>query len=73
MFYCQSHTTRIIKSDRTVYFEEDVVTNVDFVPREITFGEEYIAVHFPSHVPIVDAPIVQEPVIVQEESNAKEE
>ena len=59
-FYCPSHTTRIIESDRAVYFEDEVNVNLNFVPREIPFGEEHVIIPFPTyHVIVVDVPIVQ--------------
>ncbi|KAJ9689270.1 hypothetical protein PVL29_014779 [Vitis rotundifolia] len=61
-FYCPSHTTRIIESDRAVYFEDEVNVDSNFVPREIPFGEEHVVIPFPtSYVPNVDIPIVQQP------------
>ncbi|RVW41020.1 Retrovirus-related Pol polyprotein from transposon TNT 1-94 [Vitis vinifera] len=66
-FYCSSHTTRIIESDRVVYFEDEVNVDPNFVPREIPFGEEHVVIPFPtSHVPNVDVPIVQQPATNQE-------
>ncbi|KAL6338147.1 hypothetical protein AAG906_012843 [Vitis piasezkii] len=38
-FYCQSHTTRIIESDRDVCFEDEVNVYPNFVPHEIPFCE----------------------------------
>ncbi|KAJ9696926.1 hypothetical protein PVL29_008922 [Vitis rotundifolia] len=65
-FYCPSHTTRIIESDRAVYFEDEVNVDPSFVPREIPFGEEHVVIPFPtSHVPNVDVPIVQPSAINQ--------
>ncbi|KAL6334550.1 hypothetical protein AAG906_018889 [Vitis piasezkii] len=59
-FYYPSHTTRIIESDRALYFEDEVNVDPNFVPREIPFGEEHVVIPFPtSHVPNVDVPIVQ--------------
>ncbi|RVW64514.1 Retrovirus-related Pol polyprotein from transposon TNT 1-94 [Vitis vinifera] len=67
-FYCPFHTTRIIKSDRAVYFEDEVNADPNFVPREIPFGEEHVVIPFPtSHVPNVDVPIVQQPATNQGE------
>ncbi|KAJ9709896.1 hypothetical protein PVL29_001400 [Vitis rotundifolia] len=67
-FYCPSHTTRIIESDRAVYFEDEVNVDPSFVPREIPFGEEHVVIPFPtSHVPNVDVPIVQPPATNQGE------
>ncbi|KAL6324742.1 hypothetical protein AAG906_017082 [Vitis piasezkii] len=60
-FYCPFHTTRIIESDKVVYFEDEVNVDPNFVPREIPFG-------FPtSHVPNMDVPIVQQPATNQGE------
>ncbi|RVW12605.1 Retrovirus-related Pol polyprotein from transposon TNT 1-94 [Vitis vinifera] len=54
-FYCPSHTTRIIESDRAVYFEDEVNADPNFMPREIPFGEEHVVIPFPtSHVPNMD-------------------
>ncbi|RVW99088.1 hypothetical protein CK203_018907 [Vitis vinifera] len=67
-FYCPSHTTRIIESDRAVYFEDEVNVDPNFVPREILFGEEHVVIPFPtSHVPNMDVPIVQQPATNQGE------
>ncbi|KAL6340089.1 hypothetical protein AAG906_038924 [Vitis piasezkii] len=57
-FYCPSHTTRIIESDRAIYFEDEVNIDPNFVPCEIPFGEGHVIILFPtSHVPNVDVPI----------------
>ncbi|RVW12961.1 Retrovirus-related Pol polyprotein from transposon TNT 1-94 [Vitis vinifera] len=67
-FYCPSHTTRIIESDRAVYFEDEVNVDPNFVPREIPFGEEHVVIPFPtSHVPNMDVPIIQQPATNQGE------
>ena len=67
-FYCPSHTTRIIESDRVVYFEDEVNVDPNFVPYEIFFGEEHVIIPFhTSHVPNVDVPIVQQPTTNQGE------
>ncbi|WKA12495.1 hypothetical protein VitviT2T_029871 [Vitis vinifera] len=61
-FYCPSHPTRIIESDRVVYYEDEVNVDPNFVPREIPFGDEHVIIHFlTSHVPNVDVPIVPQP------------
>ena len=39
-FYCVSHTTRVIESDRAIYFEEDTGTSQR--PREIVFKEHLV-------------------------------
>ena len=36
-FYCPNHTTRIIESDRTIYFEEDSGGDVSMQPRAVEF------------------------------------
>ena len=60
-FYCSSHTTRIIESSKVIYFEDEVNVDLNFVTREIPFGEEHVIIHFlTSHVPDVDVPIVQQ-------------
>ena len=61
-FYYPSHPTKIIESDRVVYFEDEVNVDPNFVPREIPFGDEHVIIHFlTSHVPNVDVPIVPQP------------
>ncbi|RVW26509.1 Retrovirus-related Pol polyprotein from transposon TNT 1-94 [Vitis vinifera] len=45
-FYCPSHTTKIIESNRVVYFEDEVNVDPNFVPREIPFGEEHVVIPF---------------------------
>ena len=68
IFYCPSHTTRIIESNRAVYFEDEVNVDPNFVTREIPFGKEHVVIPFPtSHVPNVDVPIVQQPATNQGE------
>ncbi|RVX13625.1 Retrovirus-related Pol polyprotein from transposon TNT 1-94 [Vitis vinifera] len=60
-FYCPSHTTRNIESNRDVYFEDEVNVDPNFVPYEIFFGEEHVIIPFhTSHVPNVDVPILQQ-------------
>ncbi|KAL6333654.1 hypothetical protein AAG906_028839 [Vitis piasezkii] len=67
-FYCPSHTTKIIESDRVIYFEDKVNIDPNFVPREIPFGEKHVVILFPaSHVLNVDVPIVQQPATNQGE------
>ncbi|RVW40203.1 Retrovirus-related Pol polyprotein from transposon TNT 1-94 [Vitis vinifera] len=62
IFYYPSHPTKIIESDRVVYFEDEVNVDPNFVPREIPFGDEHVIIHFlTSHVPNVDVPIVPQP------------
>ena len=71
-FYCSSHTTRIIESDRVVYFEDEVNVDPNFVPHEIPFGEDHVVIPFPiSHVPNVDVllsnnqPLIKESMVIK--------
>ena len=57
-FYCPSHTTRVIESDRAIYFEDDTGTSQG--PREIVFKEHPFFIH----VSIAPAPI-SSPVVDQ--------
>ncbi|RVW78353.1 Retrovirus-related Pol polyprotein from transposon TNT 1-94 [Vitis vinifera] len=67
-FYYPSHTTRIIESNKVVYFEDEVNAYPNFLPREIPFGEEHVVIPFPtSHVPNMDVPIIQQPATNQGE------
>jgi hypothetical protein len=45
-FYCPSHMTRIIESDRAIYFENDIPSGYS-IPREILFREESVVVPVP--------------------------
>ncbi|RVW71352.1 Copia protein [Vitis vinifera] len=68
IFYYSSHNTRIIESDRVVYFEDEVNVDPNFVPREIPFGKKHVIIPFHTyHVPNVDVPIVQQPTTNQGE------
>ena len=51
MFYCSSHTTRVIELDRAIYFEDDIGTSQG--PREIVFKEHLVFIP----VPITPTPI----------------
>ena len=50
-FYCPLHTTRVIESDRAIYFEND--TGISQGSREIVFKEHPIFIL----MPIASAPI----------------
>ncbi|KAH7576440.1 hypothetical protein JRO89_XS01G0064800 [Xanthoceras sorbifolium] len=55
-FYCPSHTTRIIESDRTIYFEDDH-DRKSSEPRNVIFREECMVVPMPFvHVPLMELP-----------------
>ena len=55
-FYCPSHTTKVIQSDRAIYFED----GTSHGPKEIVFKEHLVFIH----VSIASAPI-SSPVIDQ--------
>ena len=44
-FFCSSHTTRVIVSDRVIYFEDD--TSISQGPREIVFKEHLVFIPVP--------------------------
>ena len=46
-FYCPNHTTRIIESDRAIYFEEDLGGDVAMQPRTVEFRVEHVDVPLP--------------------------
>ncbi|KAH9657228.1 Integrase catalytic domain-containing protein [Citrus sinensis] len=46
-FYCPSHTTRIIESDRAIYFEDDHNGGIS-EPRSLTLREECVVLPIPS-------------------------
>ena len=50
-FYCPSHTTRVIESDRAIYFEDDIGRSQG--SREIVFKEHLVFIL----VPIASTPI----------------
>ena len=67
-FYCSSHATKIVESNRVVYFEDET-SIIIHVAREISFGKEHIIIHFPApRVSIVNIPIVQDLTFVENES-----
>ena len=52
-FYCPSHTTRVIKSDRAIYFEDDTSR-----PREIVFKEHPVFILVSIASALISSPIV---------------
>ena len=65
-FYCPSHTIRIIKSDRAIYFEDD--NGISQGPREIVFKEHPVIVPVPgASAPVSDSAVDQYPVTIHEE------
>ena len=60
-FYCLSHTTRVIESDRAIYFEDNTGTSQGL--REIVFKEHQVFIHVPIVSTIISSPVVdQHPV-----------
>ncbi|TKC11565.1 hypothetical protein FA727_23840 [Robertmurraya kyonggiensis] len=73
-FFCPSHTTRIVESDRAIYFEDDFGFDDSNGPREPQFREE--SVFIPSLVvPDRDIinPVVDEPTVGQNEPIVEEQ
>jgi hypothetical protein len=66
-FYCPSHVTRIIESNRAIYFENDFQRECS-IPREISFREERVVIPVPliSHFLSTPLPIEQSVVVAQE-------
>ena len=58
-FFCPSHTTRIVESDITIYFEDDFGFDDNNCPREPQFREE--SVFIPS-VLVLDGDVI-DPVV----------
>ena len=60
-FYCPSHITRVIESNRAIYFEDDIGTSQG--PREIVFKEHPVFIPVPiSSAPISNPVVDQHPV-----------
>ena len=55
-FYCPSHTTRVIESDRVIYFEDDIGTSQR--PREIVFKEHPVFIPMSIASAPISGPIV---------------
>ena len=55
-FYCSLHTTRVIESDRAIYFEDDTGTSQG--PREIVFKEHPFFILVPIASSSISSPIV---------------
>ena len=65
-FYCPSHTTKVIESDRVIYFEDDTDTSQG--PKEILFREHPIVVPMPvASTPTVSPTVDQHPVAIHDE------
>ena len=57
-FYCPSHTTRVIESNRAIYFENDIGASQG--PREIVFKEHPTFIPVPSASTPISSPVVDQ-------------
>ena len=55
-FYCSSHITRVIKSDRVIYFEDDTSTTQGL--RKIVFKEHLVFISMPIAYAPISSPFV---------------
>lgn len=62
-FYCISHVTRIIESDRAIYFEDDIQSGC-FIPCKISFRDERVVILVPLFSPFLSAPLLIEQYVV---------
>ena len=60
-FYCPSHTTRVIKSNGVIYFEDDTGTSQG--PREIMFKEHPVFIPMPIASASISSPIVDQHLV----------
>ena len=57
-FYCPSYTTRVIESDRAIYFEDDI--GISQGPREIVFKEHLVFISVPIASTLISSPVVDQ-------------
>ena len=57
-FYCSSHTTRVIESDRAIYFEDDIGTSQGL--REIVFKEHLVFIPMSIASASISVPIIDQ-------------
>ena len=55
-FYCLLHTTRVIESNRAIYFEDDTSTSQG--PREIVFKEHIVFILMSIASAPISSPVV---------------
>ena len=60
-FYCPSHTTRVIESDRAIYFEEDIGTSQE--SKEIVFKEHTDFIPMPIASALISSPVVDQHLV----------
>ena len=56
MFYYPSHATRVIESNRAIYFEDDTGTSQE--PREVVFKEHLFFIPMPIASASISSPII---------------
>ena len=61
MFYCPSHTTRVIESDRAIYFEDDTGTRQGL--GEIVFKEHQVFILVPIASALISSHIVDQHLV----------
>ena len=70
-FYYPSHTTRVIKSDRAFYFEDDTGTRQGLI--EIAFKEHLVFIPMPIASAPITGPVVDQHLIVTPDNEPIEE
>ena len=55
-FYCPSHITRVIESDRAIYLKDD--TNTSQGLRDIVFKEHLVFIPMPIASTLISSPVV---------------
>ena len=60
-FYYPSHTTRVIESDRAIYFEDDIGTSQE--SREIVFKEHTDFIPMPIASALISSPVVDQHLV----------
>ena len=70
-FYCPSYTTRVIKSNRVIYFEDDIGTSQGL--RKIVFKEHPIFILLPIASALISSPVVdQHPITTTDDEPIEE-
>ena len=70
-FYCTSHTTRVIESNRAIYFEDNTSTSQGL--REIVFKEHPIFIHVPNaSTPIFSLVFYQHPIVTTDDKQIED-
>ena len=70
-FYCMSHTTRVIESNRTIYFKDDTGTSQGL--REIVFKEHPIFILMPNASSLISSHVVdQHPIATTDDEKIED-